>query len=339
MKGFRPRRTGWLVIAVTLAVLTVAAGPAAAATPNLSLAFNRGPEGTAQGQPITGEPYFPAGAGVEVWVLNSTGKIANVDDQIRLTALPSGETIATATASSGKAVFGPLPHTLATGLHQLRAEAFTRRGDPDTRVLGATSQHFRIVQSASSCFATTLLCATSSAGARGTKLDITGPTSNGARVWLASTMGDAALQVDCTAPAYGGYFPLTPPEATALVDGTTVAKTLTLTVPKFFMQNSWLTGLPLSNNGASFMEICFGAPATFPVASGGDGSGLAAAQGTFDWNEDGVAGESETIYAGTLPDCPSTGPCIDSRKKSGAGDGIITALIPSGFAADPKIRG
>jgi hypothetical protein len=336
MMRFSGRSIRWLVTAATLALAAAAAGPAVAATPNLSLAFSRAPAGAAQGQAITSEPYFQDGAGVEVSILTSTGKLANVDDQIRLTALPSGVTLATATASDGKATFGPLPHGLATGLHQLRAEAFTRRGDPDTRVLAATSQRFRIAQSASSCDATTAVCATSSAGAGGTKLGVSGPTSSGSRVWLASTMGDAGLQIDCSQPDYGGYTQLTPPADTALVDGTTGAKTLTLTVPKFFMQNSWLTGLPLSNNGASFAQICFGAPLAFPVASGGAG-GIALAQGTFDWNEDGVS--SEAIYVGILPDCPSSGPCIDSRKKTASGDGVITALIPRQFVADPKVRG
>jgi hypothetical protein len=336
MKRVRARPIGWLVTAATLAVLAAGAGPAAAATPTLSLVFNRGPAGAAQGQPITAEPYFPAGSGVEVSILTSTGKVANVDDAIRLTVASTGAPLGSVIASNGRARFAPLPHELATGAYQLRAEAFTRKGEPDTRVLGATSQRFRIAQSASSCFAATLLCATSSTGPGGTKLDITGPTSSGSRVWLASTMGDAGLQVDCSAPQYGGYFPLTPPDATALVDGTTGAKTLTLTVPKYYMRYSWQTGLPVSNNGAAFAQICFGAPLAFPVASGGDADGMALAQGTFDWNDDGV---DEPVYVGTLPDCPANGPCIDSRKKSGSGDGIVTALIPTGFAADPKIRG
>jgi hypothetical protein len=114
---------------------------------------------------------------------------------------------------------------------------------------------------------------------------------------------------------------------TALVDFSSPNRTkqATLTFDKKLMA---LT----PNNGASFLEFCFGSPAPFPTKAGG----LSAQQGSFDWNGDGTA---EPLYAGLLPDCGAAAPpCVTARKKVGAGDGQISALIPAGLG-DPAMRG
>jgi hypothetical protein len=79
------------------------------------------------------------------------------------------------------------------------------------------------------------------------------------------------------------------------------------------------------NNGASSLQMCFAAPFTFATRSGGppqeadvDGDG------TVDW------------YYATLPDCGSP-PCVASRHKDRAGNGVIEVRAPAG-AEDPAYR-
>ena len=79
------------------------------------------------------------------------------------------------------------------------------------------------------------------------------------------------------------------------------------------------------NNGASSLQMCFAAPFTFATRAGGapqeadvDGDG------TIDW------------YYATLPDC-GTPPCVASRHKDRAGNGVIEVRAPAG-AEDPAYR-
>ena len=127
-------------------------------------------------------------------------------------------------------------------------------------------------------------------------------------------------ELDCA-----GYTELTPDTALFDLRGGDRAKIASLTIDKSQVNAT-------SNNGASFLEMCFGAPRPFTTKSGGQ----ATQSGTFDWNADGVA---EPVYAGLLPDCAqaSPGPCIVKRKKVGAGDGYIEARIPLGLG-DPAMR-
>ena len=107
-----------------------------------------------------------------------------------------------------------------------------------------------------------------------------------------------------------------------------------------------------SNNGASFLESCFGAPYTFATKLGTP----------LEVNAAYVPGPYPAPeYKGLLPDCggsrparrPSTpgvsgplvsnagAPCVLKRKKTGSGDGIIESLWPSGRAVgigDPRGR-
>ena len=72
------------------------------------------------------------------------------------------------------------------------------------------------------------------------------------------------------------------------------------------------------NNGASSLQMCFAAPFTFATRAGGapqeadvDGDG------NVDW------------YYATLPDCGAP-PCVASRHKDRAGNGVIEVLAPAG---------
>jgi hypothetical protein len=72
------------------------------------------------------------------------------------------------------------------------------------------------------------------------------------------------------------------------------------------------------NNGASFLQMCFAAP--FPFATR---SGTPLTQ----------VGDK---FVGLLPDC-GVAPCVESRKKTAAGDGIIVTRAPGG-TDDPAYR-
>jgi len=127
-------------------------------------------------------------------------------------------------------------------------------------------------------------------------------------------------RIDCA-----GYTELTPDTALFDFRGGDRAKTATLTVDKEAVNAT-------SNNGAASLEMCFGASRSFTTKSGAP----AAVQGSFDWNADGVA---EPVFVGLLPNCgkDSPGPCIEKRKKVGAGDGYIRARVPLGLG-DPAMR-
>ena len=72
------------------------------------------------------------------------------------------------------------------------------------------------------------------------------------------------------------------------------------------------------NNGASFLQMCFAAP--FPFATR-PGTPLT---------------QVGDMFVGLLPDC-GVEPCVASRSKTQAGDGVITARAPGG-ADDPAYR-
>ena len=108
----------------------------------------------------------------------------------------------------------------------------------------------------------------------------------------------------------------------------------------------------VSNNGASFLESCFGAPYTFATKPGT----------ALEVNTAYVPGPYPAPeYKGLLPDCggsaqlddPATpgvsgplvsnapAPCVLKRRKTGSGDGVIESLWPSGRAvgiSDPRGR-
>ena len=99
----------------------------------------------------------------------------------------------------------------------------------------------------------------------------------------------------------------------------------------------------VSNNGASFLESCFGAPYTFATKPGTP----------LEVNADYVPGPYPAPeYKGLLPDCggsavvddPDTAgvsgpaitnagaPCVEKRNKTGSGDGVMTSRWPGGAA-------
>jgi hypothetical protein len=119
------------------------------------------------------------------------------------------------------------------------------------------------------------------------------------------------VPIDCS-----GYDELT--ATPTVIEGPDRAKTVTSTIDKSVMNQ-------LPNNGASFLQMCFGAPYTFATRPGTPLTGI---------DTDGIPGND--FFYGLLPDCGAA-PCVSSRKKTNAGDGVIVTQAPGG-TKDPAYR-
>jgi hypothetical protein len=128
---------------------------------------------------------------------------------------------------------------------------------------------------------------------------------------LLTLTNGVGFPIDCA-----GYKELT--GSATVIDGPDRAKTVTSTIDKSVMNAQ-------PNNGASFLQMCFGAPYRFATRPG---STLA----EVDTNGDG----SPDFFYGLLPDCGSA-PCVSSRNKDKAGDGVIVTQAPGG-TQDPAYR-
>jgi hypothetical protein len=86
------------------------------------------------------------------------------------------------------------------------------------------------------------------------------------------------------------------------------------------------------NNGAAFLEVCFGAPFGFDVKPG-------SVDNQF-YDYDG-AGPGTVGERGLLPDCgavlPTVGGCVLSRNKTGAGDGVVRVFVAKS-GEDPRMH-
>ena len=103
-----------------------------------------------------------------------------------------------------------------------------------------------------------------------------------------------------------------------MIEGPDREKTVTATIDKSVMNAQ-------PNNGASFLQMCFGAPYTFATRAG-------TTLTSVDTNGDSVP----DFFYGLLPDCGAR-PCVSSRNKTNAGDGVIVTLSPGG-TQDPAYR-
>lgn len=117
--------------------------------------------------------------------------------------------------------------------------------------------------------------------------------------------------IDCA-----GYKELT--ASPTVIEGPDREKTVTATIDKSVMNAQ-------PNNGASFLQMCFGAPYTFATRPG-------TTLTSVDTNGDSVP----DFFYGLLPDCGAR-PCVSSRNKTNAGDGVIVTLSPGG-TQDPAYR-
>ena len=273
------------------------------------LAWGTLPAAAEVGAAITGTPYDPSAAAPTVLVVDSSGQpVPGATVPITVSLAPgsgfgplSGTT--TRTTSDGVAAFTGLSIG-SPGQYSLQASA-PGLAPVYTPVFSIDTEGVQCVED---------VTCTGTAAIGRSSFTLTGvPNANPDAGILRLSVG-AGLALDCD-----GYQELT---VSAVVFDVTGGreKTAVLTINKKDMQS-------VPNNGASFLQICFGAPHSFPTRTG-----TAVVDGSFDWNGDGVP---EPVYEGLLPDCGAP-PCISKQQKTGSGDGVVTVSLPPG---DPGMRG
>jgi hypothetical protein len=144
-----------------------------------------------------------------------------------------------------------------------------------------------------------------------TTFAVTAPSNDRTDAGPLTLTNGIGVPIDCA-----GYDELT--GTPTVIEGPDRAKTVTSTIDKSVMNQ-------LPNNGASFLQMCFGAPYRFATRPG---TPLA----EVDTNGDGV----KDFFYGLLPDCGAA-PCVSSRNKTKAGDGVIVTQAPGG-TQDPAYR-
>lgn len=299
-------------------------------------------------QTITSAPYDPTAAPVTVELVGGGGEripTTGLPVTVAIGSNPGGGTLAgtkTAETSAGVATFSSLSIDAAGAGYTLYA---TSPGASPT-----TSTPFSIADVAVVC-AEDVDCSGSlslkqtdqSLGGR-SSVDVTaveGPADDVDAGFLTISLRDGG-PLDCS-----GYTELTAATDVVVVDYTALdrAKTVVATIDKRVMN-------AVSNNGAAFLESCFGAPFTFPTKPGTP----------LEVNAAYVPGPYPAPeYKGLLPDCGGSAqlddpgapgvsgalvgdagpPCVVKRNKTGSGNGVITTVWPSGRSVgfgDPRGR-
>jgi hypothetical protein len=273
-------------------------------TGNCSLRFGRErqPTDATVNTNITSVPFDPNGPPVTVEVVDGAGGLVDLPARITLTLQPNpfGGLLTgtlTVTASGGVAPFPTLKIDKA-GQYVLTATS------PDLPGVTAQSAPFDIASERVVVECEEGADCTGSLGANaGYTYEVTALAN--ARVDLL-TLAFFAGQLNCA-----GYDELSP--NTLTFDVTSRAKRVTVTVSKALMNS-------VTNNGAAFLQLCYGSPVDFRSRLGT------------------VQDPATHEFVGLLPDCASAEDtrCIESRNKTQAGQGVIVARLPSG---DPRIRG
>jgi hypothetical protein len=161
-----------------------------------------------------------------------------------------------------------------------------------------TSSSFSIEDVAVLCATTNPDCTTGAVAYPSNGKSNVNATAHGTAAGYLTLSFRPASQLDCA-----GYAENT--GNATLVSGPDRTKLLTFTIDKTDMNAT-------PNNGAAGLEMCFSAPYLFTTKSGGQAT------------------------TGLLPDCGAP-PCVVSRKKDQAGDGIIVVQAPGG-TQDPAFR-
>ena len=279
-----------------------------------ALQFVTQPGDAAAGTDPLNGPFIP---GVSVKVVDGAGNpVTEVPVTLSLppgTGASLGGTTTVDTDPTGVAAFRNI--MIATpGSYRLIASS--------PGLASVTSDLFTVDQVNIPC-PTTGCSATAQAGQSAVKIDVlAGGQATG--VLRLSYGLDGGTPIDCTNPDGSDYVELTHDEVTFDVTGDR-AKVATYRIDKAAVAK-------VPNNGATFLQLCFGSPQKFPDRTGG----FAADKGTFDWNRNGVIDQLEPhLFVGLLPDCPAkpTTPCVSKRQKNQAGDGIIESRLPATFPA------
>jgi hypothetical protein len=316
-------------------------------TGGCALRFRAQPRNARVDQTITNTPYDPAGPPVAVEVIDSLGQpipAAGVPVSISLGANPGGGTLtgttSTTTSNTGVASFSTLKIDRPGQGYTLVAS--------NTQAGSVTSDRFNVDEFATlctedvDCSGTLLFKDTNQTFGGNSKVDVTaiqGPNTDIDTGFLTLSRSSG---LDCT-----GYTELISSSDVVTIDFTALdrQKRAISTIDKKVMNT-------VANNGASFLESCFGAPYTFATKPGTP----------LEVNADYVPGPYPAPeYKGLLPDCggsavvddPNTpgvsgptitnagAPCVEKRNKTGSGDGVIQSLLPSGRTTgngDPRLR-
>jgi hypothetical protein len=295
------------------------------------------------GQAITSQPYTPTGPPVGVEVVDGNG--------IRIATNDVSVTMAIGTNAGGGILSGTTTATTTNGVASFSTLSIDRTGAGYTLVASspsassATSTAFSIVEVGVAC-AEDVDC-TGSLGLSNTN-NAFGGSSNVSVTALQGVIADTDRgfltisrvggPLDCS-----GYTELVASSDTFAVDFTSPdrEKRVVVSIDKKVMNAQ-------SNNGASFLEACFGAPFLFATKPGTP----------LEVNASYVPGPYPAPeYKGLLPDCggqavlddPNSpgvqgatisnagAPCVEKRNKTNAGDGVITTRWPAG-SADPRMR-
>ena len=275
-------------------------------TGGCALRFAAQPQDARVGERVSATDFDPAGPPIAVELIDGAGNrvtTASPTISVTLATLTGFGTLSgtsPVTGAAGLAAFGDLSVD-APGSYRLQAT--TSGAQP------ATSVPFTVQQVAIQCFED-VDCAGSLDTAR-SRVDASAFAGAGADAGFLQLSFNSGFMPDCA-----GYDEVSADWAVVL--GPDRQKRVVYTIDKRVMNAS-------PNNGASSLQMCFAAPFTFATRAGGapqeadvDGDG------DVDW------------YYATLPDCGAP-PCVASRHKDRAGNGVIEVRAPAG-AEDPAYR-
>jgi hypothetical protein len=311
-----------------------------------ALRFFTQPANARTNEVITGTAYDPGATAVSVEVVDGSGQrvtSSTAPVTVRIGTNPSGGTLSgtkTVSASGGLATFSTLSIDKIGQDYTLVAES--------PGLASATSSEFDIDQFAVRCVedvdCTFSAALTNTNGTTGGSSSVSvtalqGQVSDTDTGFLTGALNFGGA-LDCS-----GYTELTSDVIAVSYSSLERQKRVVATISKQVMQTD-------TNNGASFLSACFGAPYTFGTKPGTP----------LEVNGAYVPGPyPPPEFKGLLPDCggsaqlddPNTAgvsgpvvgnagpPCVVKRKKVGGGQGFIESLWPSGEqvgVADPRGR-
>ena len=274
-------------------------------TGGCSLRFFTQPQDARVGERLSGTDFDPAGAPVAVEVVDADGERVASAASISLGFATAGGLgtlggTTTVAAVAGLAAFGDL-NVDAAGTYRLLASA-----DGLQPVVSAA---FTIQQVAVECVED-VDCTGELATAR-SQVKTTAFGNDIVDAGFLQLSFNTGFRPDCA--GYEEYS-----ADWALVLGPDREKLVVFTIDKRVMNAS-------PNNGVSFLQMCFAAPFTYATRTGAPPAQVDAdGDGLTDW------------FVATLPDC-GVPPCVVSRHKDKAGNGVIEVRAPGG-TVDPAYR-
>ncbi|HWH93872.1 MAG TPA: hypothetical protein VNT03_08420 [Baekduia sp.] len=309
----------------------------------LRFVSNAQPANARMTQTITAQAYTPTGPAVAVEVIDANG------DRVATNGLPV--TMAIGTNPGGGSLSGTATTTTTNGVATFSTLSIDKAGAGYTlqasssSAASTTSTPFDVVEVGVACTedvdctGSLALSNTNSAFGGSSNVAVTaiqGPLVDTDAGFL--TISRIGGPLDCS-----GYTELVASTDVFALDFSSPdrEKRVVVTIDKKVMN-------AVSNNGASFLEGCFGAPFQFATKPGTP----------LEVNGSYVPGPYPAPeYKGLLPDCGGSAvlddpnaagvqgvtlsdagaPCIEKRNKSGSGDGIITSRWPAG-SGDPRMR-